>query len=112
MKICGNDDSCRLVKALLLTSVGTVSLAVCSSGAPQKIGDEYGGGIIAAIFNPGDPGYSDMAEQFMIASKTDVSESEILSSNLAASDKMEQYGYYDRLLQSEEVLRHVAASGN
>jgi|GEM_PF-1637558 len=107
-----NYDSGILVKALLLASVGTVSLAVCSFGAPRKIGDTYGGGIIAAIFNPGDPGYSDIAEQFMIASKTDVSESENLSSNLAASDKMEQYGYYDRLLQSRRVERPVTASGD
>lgn len=45
-----NYDSGILVKALLLASVGTVSLAVCSFGAPRKIGDTYGGGHNSRYF--------------------------------------------------------------
>ncbi len=99
------------LKALLLTTFGTISVTVCSSGAPLKIGDEYGGGKIAVILKPGDQGYSDLAEQFMIASKADISESENLTSAQTASDKMEQNGYCDRLLQIKVPQNQVAIGG-
>jgi hypothetical protein len=112
MKIlCKNRNTRFLVKALLLTTFSTISVTVCSSGAPLKIGDEYGGGKIAVILEPGDPGYSDLAEQFMIASKADISESENLTAAQTASDKMEQNGYCDRLLQSKVPRNQVAVGG-
>ena len=111
MNRCKTRNSGRILISLLLTTIGTISVAVCSSGAPLKIGDEYGGGKIACILEPGDTGYAELAEQFMIASKADISESENLTAAQTASDKMEHSGYCDRLLQIKSPRNQVAVGG-
>jgi hypothetical protein len=101
----------RLSAASLITTCWSLSVAVCAPRAPLKIGDEYGGGKIALILEPGDPGYSDLAEQFMVTSKTDISKTDDSKEAKEASDSMEETSHYDRYLQSNARRNQDMANG-
>jgi len=62
----------RLWIALLLTGLSMVSVSAQSSAVSYKIGDTYGGGKVAYIFQSGDSGYIENQEHGLIAAEADV----------------------------------------
>jgi hypothetical protein len=101
----------RLSIALVFTILGTFSLSVSSPVAPLKIGDEYGGGKIALILSPGDPGYGEIAKQFLIASNDDISETDKWPEAQKVSDNRNVSDHYDIYLQNKARPHQVAAGG-
>ncbi len=95
MKNCIQKVLIRLLKPLLLGAVGFVALSTHSMAAMLKVGDEYGGGKVAYIFQPGDNDYAKTADQAVIVAKADVSASLYWSDTRTSTDKLEGIGYYD-----------------
>ncbi len=62
----------RLWMAVLLTGLGMVSASTQSSAVTYKIGDTYGGGKVAYIFQSGDSGYVEGQQHGLIAAEADV----------------------------------------
>ena len=62
----------RLWMALLLTGLSMVSVTTRSSAVTYKIGDTYGGGKVAYIFQSGDSGYVEGQQHGLIAAEADV----------------------------------------
>lgn len=101
----------RLASALLITVLGTFALSLSAFGTPLKIGDDYEGGKIALILGPGDPGYGEIAKQFMIASKKEISETEKWPEAQKVSNKDEVSDHYDIYLQNRVREHRVAVGG-
>lgn len=57
---------------LLLAGLSMLSVTAISSAVTYQVGDTYGGGKVACIFKPGDPGYVEGEQHGLIAAETDV----------------------------------------
>lgn len=101
MKIFTPMPDTRLLKLLLLTGMGMVTLSSLSTGAPLKVGDPFGGGKVAYILEPGDQGFNDVTEQALIAAKTDISGNFYWSDTQTARDRVDIVGYSDQSMQGK-----------
>lgn len=101
----------RLLSVKLMLALCSLSLSVAASAAPLKIGDDYGGGKIALILSPGDAGYADLAEHFMIPTKSDISETDEWAESKEAHDSMEEAGHVGIYLKHRSPQNHVAVGG-
>ncbi len=61
-----------LLRTLLLSGFGVVMVSSILSAAPINVGDEYGGGTVVYILQPGDPGYSAGELHGFVAAKDDL----------------------------------------
>lgn len=73
MKPFTNKSFTQVWVALFLAGLSMVSVTAKSFAVTYKIGDTYGGGKIAYIFQPGDPGYVEGKQHGLIAAEADVS---------------------------------------
>ncbi len=99
----------RQLKALLLAAVGMVALSSQSSAA-LKVGDAYGGGVVAWIVQPGDKDYAETTEQAVIVAKADVSATLYWSDTRTATDKLEAIGFKDGNLQGRARQTRLTGS--
>ncbi|NTV67884.1 MAG: DUF1566 domain-containing protein [Chlorobaculum sp.] len=72
MKIFTKRSFTRVWVALLLAGLSMVSATATSFAVTYNIGDSYGGGKVAYIFQPGDPGYVEGEQHGLIAAEADV----------------------------------------
>jgi hypothetical protein len=99
----------RSLMLLLLTAIGVATLPAKSSATPLKVGDEYGGGKIVYIFQPGDAEYAETTEQAVISPKTDISGNIFWSDVKTSTDKLDNLGYSERNRQGEARQNQFAA---
>ncbi len=85
----------RVLELLLLTALGMTTLSPLSLAAPLMVGDEYGGGKVVYIYQPGDKGFAEKADQAVIVAKADVSASISWSDTRSSTDKLEGIGSHD-----------------
>jgi len=85
----------RLLKFLLLTFSAMTTLSSLTLAAPLMIGDEYGGGRVVYIYQPGDKRFAETADQAVIVAKADVSASSSWSDTRSSTDKLEGIGSHD-----------------
>ncbi len=84
--------SVRLQRFLLLTALGMLTLSPLSPAAPLMVGDEYGGGKVVYIFQPGDKDFAETADQAVLVAKADVSAALSWSDTRSSTDKIEKIG--------------------
>ena len=72
MKHSTNKRFTRLWAVLLFAGLSMVSVTVQSYAVTYKIGDTYGGGKVAYIFQSGDAGYVEGQQHGLIAAEADV----------------------------------------
>ena len=71
MKHCLKKSCSGLLKAVLLSGLGVVSVAELSM-AEVKVGDTFAGGKVVYILQPGDQGYKPDEQHGLIAANEDV----------------------------------------
>ncbi|MEI8103035.1 MAG: hypothetical protein WCG61_05875 [Chlorobium sp.] len=85
----------RHVRLLLLLGFGLLTVSPLSQARTLKIGDEYGGGIVIALFPSDEGGVKKSAEEVMIAGETNMSEHLYWSHLKTASDTFNGALYRD-----------------
>ncbi len=85
----------RLVSSLLLSVFLLLGVSPLSQARTLKVGDEYAGGIVIYLFQPGEEGFKERTEEVMIAAETTLSEHLYWSDAKAASDKFDPPSYGD-----------------
>jgi len=85
----------RLMKSLLLSFFVLLGVSPLSQARTLKVGDEYAGGIVIYLFQPGEEGFKERAEEVMIVGETTLSEHLYWSDAKAASDKFDPPSYGD-----------------
>ncbi len=95
----------RLLAAMLLWGMGTVTVSEVSFAAPVNVGDEYGGGKVVYLLQPGDSGYVAGEEHGLIAAKQDLPEESLnWAEAKAAAERLELSGYKGWSLPSQQEL--------
>ncbi len=61
-----------LMRTLVLMGLGVVSVSPLLFAAPVNVGDEYGGGKVVYLLQPGDQGYKAGESHGLIAAKEDL----------------------------------------
>ena len=74
MKHFVNKIGIRLMTAFLLSGLSLIVVSGVSSAAPVSVGDQYGGGKVVYVLQPGDPGYSAGEQHGFIAATEDLPE--------------------------------------
>jgi hypothetical protein len=108
--------SIRLMTALLLSGLGMIVVSSVSSAAPVNVGEEYGGGKVVYVLQPGDPGYSAGEQHGLIAANEDLpQESLTWSEAKAATERLEINGNKGWSLPTQQELslmyQHQAVVG-
>ena len=85
----------RQLRLLLLTLIGMLTFSTFSPAAQLKVGDEYEGGKIVYIFQPGDKDFAETADQAVIVAKADVLANYTWSDTRSSIDKLEGLGSHD-----------------
>jgi hypothetical protein len=98
----------RLVRYLLLLCCCLFPFSSASFARPLKVGDEYAGGIVIYLYQPGEEGFKESARETVIAGKTNISENLYWSDAKAASDKFDGSSYRDLDLPARLSARSIA----
>lgn len=98
----------RLVKQVLLLCCCLFAFSPDSFARPLKVGDEYAGGIVIYLYQPGEEGFKESARETVIAGKTNISENLYWSDAKAASDKFDGPSYSDWDLPARLSARSIA----
>ena len=72
MKFISKARSARLWAASFLVALSIFALSTISSAVPISVGDQYGGGIVFYILQPGDSGYDAVTQHGLIAATEDI----------------------------------------
>lgn len=95
----------RIMTALLLSGTSIMTVSAVSTAAPVSVGDEYGGGKVVYVLQPGDPGYTPSEQHGLIATKEDLpQESLTWAEAKAATERLEISGYKGWSLPTQEEL--------
>lgn len=97
----------RLLVLFLFTGMAMVTFSE-SSGVPLKIGDEFGGGKVAFILQPGDEGFYELTEQALITVKTDISGNFFWSAAHTAKEIVDIVGNIDTSIRDKIRQRELA----
>jgi hypothetical protein len=84
---------------LLLTIAGVITFSPYSQAAPLIVGDEYEGGRIFYIFQPGDKEYAETVDQAVILAKAETSSSLFWTDSRSSTDKLERIGAHGQNVQ-------------
>jgi hypothetical protein len=94
MKQFSKKTCIRLMTALLLSCLSIVSVSAVSSAAPINVGDEYGGGKVVYILQPGDAGYKADEQHGLIVAKEDLAQESLSWSEAkAAAERLAVSGF-------------------
>ncbi len=104
--------SARSLRFLLLNAVVMLTFSLLSPAAPLMVGDEYGGGKVVYIFQPGDKDFAETADQAVIVAKADVSAALSWSDTKSSTDKLEGIGFHDRNLPNRAKQVRLERSQN
>jgi len=88
----------RRQRLLLLTVAGIITFSPLSLAAPLMVGDDYGGGRVVYIFQPGDKEFAETADQAVIVAKAEASSTLSWTDSRSSTDKLEGLGSSDRNL--------------
>jgi hypothetical protein len=95
----------RIMTALLLSGTGMMAVSTVSSAAPVNVGDEYGGGKVVYVLQPGDAGYTPNEQHGLIATKEDLAQESLTWAEAkAATERLEINGYKGWSLPTQEEL--------
>lgn len=95
----------RIITALMISGTTVVTGSSLLSAAPVNVGDEYGGGKVVYVLQPGDPGYKPDEQHGLIATKEDLpQESLTWAEAKAATERLEISGYKGWSLPTQEEL--------
>ncbi len=72
MKFISKARSARLWAASFLVALSIFALSTISSAVPISVGDQYGGGIVFYILQPGDSGFDAVNQHGLIAATEDI----------------------------------------
>jgi hypothetical protein len=108
MKIFAKKNLSRSLRLLVLMAIAMTTLSVKLSAALLKVGDEYGGGKVANIIQPGDKDYADIAVQAVIIGKADISVNIYWSEAKTSMDRIDAIGYNEVNFQQNAHQNQLA----
>ncbi|NTV93584.1 MAG: DUF1566 domain-containing protein, partial [Chlorobiaceae bacterium] len=96
--------------ALFFLCLSLFALSSLSSAASISIGSDYGGGKIAYIFQPGDPGYIAGQQRGIVVANKEISGTHNWSSAISVCESLKENGFDDWYLPSKDELEKLYAN--